>query len=47
MHRTLRKTAEDEFENFGGASTLGDPRVVDGVDTFLRMLRHTQYPRSR
>jgi len=35
--------ADDEFENFDRSSTLGDPRGGDGVDTFLRMLRHTGY----
>ena len=31
MGRNLRKMAEDEFENLGSASTLGDLRVVDDV----------------
>ncbi len=43
MGRNLRKMAEDEFENFGGASTLGDLRVVDAVDTFHRWVHQTGY----
>ncbi len=38
MRRNLRKTAEAEFENFGGASALGGPRAVEGVDTLLQMV---------
>jgi len=33
IRRNLHKMADDEFEKFGGGSTLCDPRVADGVDT--------------
>ncbi len=38
MRRNLRKMAEAEFENFGGASALGGPRGVKGLDTLLQMV---------
>ncbi|MGO8673150.1 MAG: hypothetical protein ACLQVD_17560 [Capsulimonadaceae bacterium] len=38
MRRNLRKTAEAEFENFGGASAPGGPRAVEGVDALLQMV---------
>jgi hypothetical protein len=49
MRRTLRKVAEDEFENLGGAPTLRDSRVVDAVTIFLHIVdrKLQSYPGRR